>query len=326
MRSLLFLSLLCLFPAHSVAQASPPPFGELAAHFDYPRRAPLDFTELGVEMRGKTMLIDLQYDGNGGPVPAYLVVPHGDGPFAAVIWGHWMMDGSPMRNRNEFLQEALVLAKAGVMSLLVDTPMVRPDYQAKSITDDPLEWAIQSSEDDRQMVVDLRRGVDLLLSRRHVDPRRIAYVGHSFDAHLGPILAGVEKRIRSFVLMAGSYTDEEDVRNAKEGDIAKWKAQLGLEKVDQYFHDYSWDDPAHFLSHTDGQSIFLQFATGDHVTQAEAGRLLGLFSAKDKKMQLYNAGHALNAAARLDRDHWLQQHLKLKHIDEEALKQIPQLK
>jgi len=323
----LFLVLL-LQAATGPAQSDAPAFDQLAGHFDYPRTAPLNFDERGVERRGNVLIIDLTYDGgsDGDHVPAYLVVPHGDGPFAAILWGHWMMKGSPLRNRDEFLEEALVLARSGVMSLLIDAPMVRPDYKAKSMDEDPLEWAVQSSEDERRQVVDLRRGIDLLLSRRHVDPRRVAYVGHSFDAHAGAILAGVEKRINTFVLMAGTYADEEEVRAAKDGDLFKWRQKVGEDKLDQYFRDYSWDDPANFISHTDGKSILLQFASGDGVTEAQAQKMLAGFSAKDKQMQLYQAGHALNAAARLDRDHWLQQHLKLKKLDEGALRQIPQLK
>ena len=328
--SLLILCSLFLLSVPGLAQKNasddPSPFDQLAEHFDYPRRAPLDFTELGVEMKGKIMVIDLQYEGLDDHVPAWLVVPHGDGPFPAIIWGHWMMQGSPLRNRNEFLEEALVLARSGVVSLLIDTPMVRPGYQQKSVDADPYEWAVQSDEDERQMIVDLRRGLDLVLARPHIDRHHIAYVGHSFDAHAGAILAGVEKRITNFVLMAGSYADEQTVRNAKDGDIAKWKQQLGPDKVDEYFREYAWDDPANFTGHTQSDAIFLQFATGDHVTEADAQRMLGMFNAAEKKAKLYQASHALNTEARLDRDRWLEQHLKIKHIDEEALKQIPQLK
>jgi len=323
MRILPFFLLLFLAP-----QSGAPAFDQLVVNYDYPRTASLDFQQRNVEKRGNALVIDLEYSGRSQTdhVPAYLVIPQGDGPFAAILWGHWMKQGSPLRNRDEFLEEALVLARSGVMSLLIDTPMVRPNYKSKPMEEDPLEWAIQSSEDDRQMVVDLRRGVDLLLSRRHVDPRRIAYVGHSFSAHAGAILAGVEKRIGCFVLMAGSFTDEEEVRAAKDAGIVKWREKLGPQKVDQYFRDYAWDDPANFITHTDGRSILLQFASGDGMTEQQAKQLLERFSAKDKQMQFYQAGHELNAAARLDRVHWLQQHLKLKKVDEEALKRIPQLK
>ena len=328
MRILHIIFLCALLPAAGVAQSSPAPFDQLAGHFDYPRAASLNFDERGVQMRGKVLIINLTYTGGSDDdhVPAYLVLPHGNGPFAGILWGHWMMKGSPLRNRDEFLDEAVALARSGVVSLLIDAPMVRPDYEAKSLDEDPMEWAIQSSEDERRQVVDLRRGVDLLLSGHHVDPHRLAYVGHSFDAHAGAILAAVEKRIQCFVLMAGTYNDEEDVRDAKDGTFFKWRKQMGPEKVDQYFSDYAWDDPAHFISHTDGKTILLQFASGDGVTEAKARDTFARFSTKDKLMQLYHASHALNSAARLDRDRWLQQHLKLKKLDEDPLRRIPQLK
>ena len=68
-------------------------------------------------------------------------------------------------------------------------------------------------EHDRQehtkTTIDLLRAVDLLTSRSEVDAGRIGYVGHSFGALFGGILAGVEKRIKAFVLMSGvgSFTD-----------------------------------------------------------------------------------------------------------------------
>lgn len=329
-------ALILLFSLMAVprpASAAAPPsskadFKSLVARYDYPARLGLDFTEMGVEKRGKALVIDLQYEGNdeSDRVPAYLVLPDGDGPYPAILWGHWMMDGSPLRNRHEFMDEALVLARSGVVSLLIDTPMVRHGYKAKSIKDDPLGWAEQDAADEHQYIIDLRRGVDLLISRRQVDRHHIAYVGHSFSAHSGAILAGIDKRICCFVLMAGEFNDEGMVRNTNSGDLLKWKQALGPEKVDQYLKDYAWDDPANFIGHTDDESIFLQFASGDQVSREQAQKALDSFSAKDKKMEIYNAPHALNAAARLDRDRWLQQHLKFKRPDEAALNAIPQLK
>jgi cephalosporin-C deacetylase-like acetyl esterase len=49
-----------------------------------------------------------------------------------------------------------------------------------------------------QQVIDLRRALDLLLSHDDVDPKRIAYVGHSFDANCGAILDVVDKRFAAF--------------------------------------------------------------------------------------------------------------------------------
>jgi dienelactone hydrolase len=302
---------------------------ELSGHFNYFSGGSLNIREFDVEMRDRVLVIEIVYSGdNDDHVPAYVVIPHGNGPFPGIIWGHWTQPGSKLANRDEFLDEAVALAHSGVMSLLIDAPMVRPGFVAESMDEDPWRAAAQFSDAERQQVVDLRRGVDVLLTRRYIDKNRIAYVGHSFGAHAGAILAAVEKRITSFVLMAGTYSDEEDVRNAADKDSGayKWRETLGPHKVDMYFHDYAWDDPANFLNHTDGKSIFLQFAAKDPVTRDQATKYLNAFSAKDKKMEFYDSGHALNAAARLDRDRWLQQKLHFKNLDEKAIGEIRQLK
>jgi hypothetical protein len=89
---------------------------DLLRHFDYDQKAPLDIQEVGVAHRGTVAIHDISYASpKGGRVPAYLVVPDGKGPFAAVIWGHWYMPGSAFLNRKEFLDEAVVLAPAGVV-------------------------------------------------------------------------------------------------------------------------------------------------------------------------------------------------------------------
>src|SRR5919199_3589610 len=160
MRIALFLACLTFFGQTAFGQAGPPRFEELIRQFDYDRGAALDVREAGREKRGRVTVIDLSYASpRGGRVPAYLVVPSGRGPFAAVLFGHWMMDGSPLKNRREFLDEALVLARAGAVSLLIDAPLVRPGFVPKK---DELDEVIQSSEAARQQVVDFRRGLDLL--------------------------------------------------------------------------------------------------------------------------------------------------------------------
>src|SRR5260370_33685901 len=80
---------------------------ELLRHFDYDQKASLDVQDAGIEQRGDVAIHDIYYASpKRGREPAYLVVPKGKGPFAAVIWGHWFQDGSPFLNRKEFLDEA----------------------------------------------------------------------------------------------------------------------------------------------------------------------------------------------------------------------------
>jgi len=283
--------------------------------------------ETDVHKRGNVRLIELNYAGESGDrVPAYLLIPPGGGPFPAIIWGHWLMKGSPLANKDEFLEEAVALAHSGVVSLLIDAPQVRHDWVAANNDAGPLEAAKQQSEAAVHQVTDLRRGIDLLYGRHDVDRKRIAYVGHSWNAHVGAILAGVETRIIAYVLMASGYADQEEAFAGKDPQRMAQIKQVGEDNIREYFREYAWDDPVYFLGHTDRESIFLQFASGDPISKEMAQKYLDRFSAKDKKMEFYDAGHALNAAARLDRARWLQKHLGLKKIDEKELGEIEQLK
>src|SRR5437773_4592799 len=167
---------------------------ELLRHFDYDQKAPLEIKQIGVQRRAHAKVYDISYASpKGGAVPAYLVVPNGRGPFAAIVWGHWYWENSSMRNRREFLDEAVALAPTGVISLLIDGPIARPGHVESK---EPLNE--QDISDLVQTAVDFRRGVDLLVARKDVDPKRIAYVGHSYNAVVGAILSGVERRFKSF--------------------------------------------------------------------------------------------------------------------------------
>ncbi len=185
------------------------------------------FRKSASNMRGDVAIHDISYASpKGGRVPAYLVVPKGKGPFAAVIWGHWYQDGSPFLNRKEFLDEAVALASSGVVSLLTDGPIARPGFvrDPDPLGDAHINYRVQQ-------ILDMRRGADLLLARSDVDPKRLAYVGHSYNASTGAFLAGIDKRFKAFVLMAGNLSDQVDMKSKEFQDFRK---QVGPEKVDAF--------------------------------------------------------------------------------------------
>jgi dienelactone hydrolase len=315
---------LIMLSAPVFGQEQPVSFEDLTRQFDYERNAPLDVRELSRENRVGATLIDLTYASPlGGRVPAYLVVPSGRGPFAAILFGHWMMPGSPMRNRREFLDEAVVLARSGAVSLLIDATLVRPGFVEEK---DELGSQAQSAEASRQQAIDFRRGVDLLLARGDVDPARIAYVGHSFNAHVGGILSAVEKRINSFVLMAGVFADEEYVFDPDNPEMLKVRKRIGDETLRAFFRKYAFDDPVHFVGHSAPAHVFLQFGRQDKpIPLTRARRFYDLFS-EPKKIAFYDSGHALDGKARLERAEWLVRRLHLRPMERAALARIPDLK
>lgn len=287
-------------------------------HFDYDQNAPLDTKESGVEQRGAVAVHDISYTSpNGGRVPAYLVVPAGKGPFAAVIWGHWYWGNSAMRNRKEFLDEAVVLAGSGVVSLLTDGPIARPAFVENK---QPLNE--QQITDLVQAVVDMRRAADLLLARPDVDPTRLAYVGHSYNASVGGILSGIDKRFKAFVLMAGGLSDESDLKSK---DVQEYRQKIGAEKFDAFVAKYAWTDPGKFVSHAAPATVLLQYATQEKFLTADRAGVYAAIVSEPKRLKLYDAPHALNAEARRDRVAFLVEQLDLKSPTSAEISAIPDL-
>lgn len=304
----------CLASApRSFAQAP-----ELVRHFDYDQKAPLEIKQVGIQRREHATVYDIAYASpKGGVVPAYLVVPKGKGPFAAIIWGHWYWQNSSMRNRKQFLDEALVLAQAGVVSLLTDGPVARPGHEDIK---DPLDD--RQATEFIQQVIDMRRGVDLLWARRDVDRKRIAFVGHSYNAGVGALLSGVDRRFKAFVLMAGSMSDEV---NSQTQGYQEFRQKIGPEKLDAFVAKYYYLDQGKYVSHAAPAVVFLQFANHEKFLTPELTRKHAAVVSEPKQVKFYETEHALNAEARRDRIQFLTEQLKLKPLSDAVIVSIPNL-
>jgi dienelactone hydrolase len=291
---------------------------DLMRRFDYDQKAPLEISETGVEHRGAIAVHDISYASlKGGRVPAYLVVPIGKGPFAAVIWGHWYMPGSAFRNRKEFLDEGIALAHAGVISLLPDGLIARAGHVENNT---PMND--QQPAELVQSVVDMRRGADLLLARADVDPNRLAFVGHSYNAQVGGLLSGIDRRFKAFVLMAGNLSDRVSFNTREYQD---YRQKVGAGKFDAYVAKYSWLDTEKFVSHAAPATVFLQYAGQEKFLTAERVREYAAVVSEPKKLKIYDAPHALNAEARRDRIAFLTEQLHLEPLNPAMVAAIPDL-
>jgi dienelactone hydrolase len=286
--------------------------------FDYDSKALLDVQEVGVERRGDVTVHDISFASpRGGRVPAYLVVPAGKGPFAAILWGHWYWSNSEYFNRKEFLEEAVALAPAGVISLLTTGPGARPGHLESQ---DPLDE--QQVRELVQAIVDMRRGADLLLARKDIDSKRLAYVGHSYNATVGGFLSGIDKRFNTFVLMAGGLSDEVDM---KSDEYKQLRQKVGAEKFDAYAAKYGWLDPGKFVSRAAPATVFLQYASQEDFLTPARAREYDAIVTEPKQFKLYDAPHALNTEARRDRIAFLTTQLKLKTLLPSVVAAIPDL-
>ncbi|MBZ5511300.1 MAG: hypothetical protein LAN70_09015 [Acidobacteriia bacterium] len=319
------LCLLLLFASTAFAQES---YDQLLRHWDYDNKAPLAIKEAGVQDREGVKIHDLSYavptgdraaslGPNGGRVTAYLVVPPGKGPFPAVTYGHWCMPGSEKMNRGEFLEEAVVLARSGVMALLPDHVITRPGFIESK---EPLN--AQQIDVLVQQVINMRRGADLLLARKDVDPKRLVYAGHSCNAEVGGFLSGIDKRFKAVVIMAGGLSDEVTTKSPM---YQAYRQKIGPEKFDAFVAKYSWTDPGKYVSHSAGTPKLLQFATDEPFLGPEQARQYLPYVSEPKTLRIYDAPHALNAEATRDRLHFLARQLEVLPPDPQRIAKIPPL-
>jgi dienelactone hydrolase len=323
MREYEWLALLLLLSAISAYADE-----DLLRHWTYDKNQPLETSQVGVKEREGIKIYDITYRSpvadrgpavgpNGGIVTAYLVVPQGKGPFPAVIYGHWCMPGSEKKNRTEFLDEAIVLAHSGVVSLLPDHVTVRPGFVADNAPLNEQQFAVEVQQD-----INLRRGADLLLAREDVAPKHLAYVGHSCDAQAGAFLSGIDKRFKAFVLMAGGWPDDIFKKSPM---FEQYRQKIGAEQFDAFQAKHSWADTGKYVTHAAPATLFLQFASEEQFVTPDMDKDYFAVVSEPKQMKIYTAQHALSPVATRERIAFLAEQLSFRPPDPKAVAAIPAL-
>jgi hypothetical protein len=302
MLSLFVLVALRAAPADAGPAAAPRPVS-----FEYDARQPLEIKDQVIEETPELTLHDLSYaSSNQQRVSAYLVVPKGKGPFTPILFGHWG-NGT----RAEFIPEARLYARAGAVSLLPDYPWDRGEPYRR--TTDHFDKPDLDRDTFAQAVIDLRRGIDLLLARKDVDARRLAYVGHSYGAQWGAILSGVDRRMRTSILMAGvGELADVFLRNPDPGFVELRKA-LPAGVLERYVQGVSEVDAIRFVRKAAPVSLLMQFGKFEQYFDRDSANRYAGAATEPKKVLWYDAAHDLNDPQALrDRYGWLVEHVGLK--------------
>lgn len=269
--------------------------------FDYSRQLPLDIQEVNVEVRNNIKIRDISYASpHGARVSAFLVVPYQGNSFAGVIFLH-----GGEQDRSAFLNEALSLAALGVVSLLIDEPSVRAM---------PL-FAEPEADRERyiQVILKLRRGLDLLLSRPDVDPQRIGYIGLSFGAWMGGVLSGVDDRVKTYILIAGTPSMTDFWRSHNHPMVVQIRESLTSEQLERFLQVTAPLDAIHFIGRA-SSTLFFQFGYQDVIISQPVALQYSEAASAPKIVKWYEAQHhdiLINKAALYDRVEWLRKELRL---------------
>jgi dienelactone hydrolase len=242
----------------------------------YDRAVPLDLREIPVKDYGYARLIDISYASpRSGRVPAYVVIPVRPPHPAGIVWQHWGQG-----DRSSFLPEALALAQRGAASILISAPWLRPNAKPAETPDAELaEWL--------QSAVDIRRAADVLLDRYSVSATRLAYVGHSYGATLGGVIAAGEKRFHALVLMGGFASLSDALVHPKSGrspDENTRKTAAALAAI----------DAEQFIGQAAPAALLLQFARYDRFITEQQAERYSKAASNPKDVRWYECGHEFN--------------------------------
>lgn len=289
--------------------------------FDYDQSLPVAITEVGKREQDGVTIRDITYRSpakGADPVLAYIVTPPASEdapkpPFAGVLWVHWFEPRDQHSNRDQFLDEAIILAREGVVSVLPDgfwstTPAkwyARPGYVWKTDFEHDRDLSIRQ-------VNEIRRGLDLLLAQEHVDKERIAFVGHDFGAMYGAVMAGFDRRVQGYVLMAGTYSFS---------DWFMYGSKLEPDEQKAYIEKMKVLDPTRWIKDAAPAKLYFQFAHSDYYIPERAAMVFFDAASEPKEIAWYDAQHDLkdieNDSGR-DRLNWLRAQLGLASKEKKA--------
>jgi dienelactone hydrolase len=273
------------------AQAAGAPERAPLSTFAYDRSAPLDLRTGPAEMVQGMQLSPISFASpRGGRATGLLVVPPGRGPFAGIVLQHGMPGSAAIT-----VPQALYLARHGAVVVALDAPFARRGGRYNLMTE-------ADSAEQVQLIVDLQRAVDLLLARRDVDPARLAYVGRSYGGAMGALLAGVDRRFKTFVLMVGDGGLVAHVTGPEDEDFM---GRLLRPQRERWLAAMRPIEPSLFVGLAPPASILFQNGRRDDLVPVRDAEALHAAARSPKTVRWYDAGHSLNAQAYVDQLDWL---------------------
>ena len=239
----------------------------------------------------------------GGSVRAYTVAPDRAGRFAGIVWQH-----GGGQSRNWFLPDAVALAQAGAVSILMDAPVNRPPEMRGPI---PKHGVEASQLEMIQVVVDARRAHDVLAARPDVDKNRIGYAGLSFGAMMGGSLAGTDKRFKTFILICGLEGFVRHYTRSQHPAIAAIRKNAKPEEFQRLMAAFEPIDAKNYIGHASAPLLFQAARFDPGVSESDTRDYFAM-APEPKELKWYDSGHDLNdPKAFADRQAWFRKYLKI---------------
>lgn len=146
--------------------------------------------------------------------------------------------------------------------------------------------------DEVQNIINIRRAVDILFSRKDVDRHRIAFVGHSGGAMLGVDAVAVDGRFKAAVFESGLQGFTYHICTSPHPFAIETREEL-KDRLPAYVATLAPLDAIHYVGHEAPTVLLFQSARFDQgVPQADAKALFDAAS-EPKQLIWYDTGHKM---------------------------------
>lgn len=267
--------------------------------FAYDAQAPLEVRLAPLGDEDGVRIFEASYASPaGGRVTGRLYVPIGPGPFAGIVYAHGTGAGARTQG-----PRAVYLARHGAVVLTPDAPYIRRGGEFPTFTD-------LDRTEQIQHIQELRRGFDLLAARGDVDPARLAFIGRSHGGAMGALLAGVETRAKTYVLIvadgglvahfAGGIGRTQEFDHLPPETKTRWLA--AMEPI----------EPGRFIHRAPPASILFQNGRQDDAVLPALAQALHAAARGTIEVRWYDAGHRLNTQSFVDQLEWLHREIGMR--------------
>ncbi len=277
-------------------------FQVILQFYQYDKDIPLDAAIVEKLDREEYVREKIVFRGaNDYRVPGYLAIPKvGKPPYPCVLQIHGMtLSKSDFWVNDSYHKGNLVtksLLTEGIAVLALDAQY----HGERSIYNDFESTAVMLFRQQRinrlrgmvvQTILDYRRALDYLETRKEIDLKRIGLIGYSLGGSMSFVLSGVDSRIKTTIACVSPTLSRK-----------RWADQ----------HNISAIAPYNFVRAINGRPFLMLMGKNDdfNYTVAEARAIYDLIEGDAKEIDFYDSKHSLPEKHALKVQEWFNNRLK----------------
>ncbi|MCX7925786.1 MAG: alpha/beta fold hydrolase [Fimbriimonadales bacterium] len=255
--------------------------------FGYDKTLPLSPQETLAEETAQYQVYKVTYrSARDQRVPAFLILPknRGEERLPCVILMHGLGGDKRM-----FQMLWGPLTQAGYALFAIDA-----QYHGERRPNDDIPffgmYPYRARDALIQTVIDLRRGVDYLQTRKEIDPDKIGYIGASMGGIIGSMFAGVDERVKAPVLLVAGG----DWKILMEkSTLSMWRdaAKNNPKQMEEALRVMDVVDPVNWVGRIAPRPVLFINGDADDVVPVESNKALHNAAREPKKVVWYKGGH-----------------------------------